>query len=65
MTPDFWDFMLEGGYDLLFPDDEDETYECPFCNRVIMGSEKVEWKDKKDRIFLCPECKREIRINSG
>ena len=23
---DFWDFMLEGGYDLLFPDDEDAEY---------------------------------------
>ena len=24
-SPDFWDFMMEGGYDLFFPDDEDET----------------------------------------
>lgn len=61
-NPDFWDFMLEGGYDLLFPDDEDDTVECESCGRVIKGSEKVEWVDKERRIFKCPECKENIEI---
>jgi DNA-directed RNA polymerase subunit RPC12/RpoP len=60
--PDFFDFMLEGGYDLLFPDDEDENYECPHCGRIIEGNEKVEWIDKKNKIFKCPECGEEVKI---
>ena len=23
--------MLEGGYELLFPEEEDRTVECPYC----------------------------------
>ena len=60
--PDFFDFMLEGGYDLLFPDDEDETFQCPFCNRIINGSQKVEWIDKKNKIFKCPACGDKLEI---
>lgn len=59
---DFWDFMLEGGYDLLFPDDEDNTVECENCGRVIKGSEKVEWVDKNKRIFKCLDCKQDIKL---
>ena len=60
--PNFWDFMMEGGYDLLFPDDEDETYECSHCGRIINGHERVEWLDKKNKIFKCPGCHSEIKI---
>jgi predicted RNA-binding Zn-ribbon protein involved in translation (DUF1610 family) len=60
--PEFWDFVMEGGYDLLFPDDEDKEFECPHCQTVIAGSEKVEWIDRKKRVFKCPECEEEISL---
>lgn len=60
--PDFEDFILSGGWDLLFPDDEDETCECPHCGRVIDGDEKVEWVDKKNKAFKCPDCGEEIEL---
>lgn len=60
--PDFEDFMLGGGWDLLFPDEFEDNYTCPFCGRVIQGREKVEWVDKNLGIFKCPECGEEITI---
>ena len=60
--PDFWDFMMEGGYDLLFPDDDEQTFKCPFCRALISGDQKVEWIDKKSGKFKCPECGEEINI---
>lgn len=54
--PDFWDFMLDGGYDLLFPDDEDNKYKCPFCLETVNGSDKVEWLNKDHTRFKCPNC---------
>lgn len=62
MNPDFWDFMMEGGYDLLFPDDNGQTFKCPLCGAVVSGDQKVEWIDKKEGKFKCPECGEEIRI---
>lgn len=53
---DFEDFMLDGGFDLLFFDDEDKEIECSNCCRVIKGNEQVEWVDKNEGIFKCPEC---------
>lgn len=58
--PDFFDFMML--YELLFPEEEDRTYECPYCKRVIQGNEKVEWIDKKNKIFKCPECGEKLEI---
>ena len=63
-----FDFLLFN--ELLFPEEEDKTYECPHCGRVIEGDEKVECigppvrpedgpasrLDKKKRIFKCPAC---------
>lgn len=54
-NPDFEDFMLDGGFDLLF-DDEDGEIQCPYCDRIIKGNEQVEWIDKREGIFKCPEC---------
>lgn len=62
--PDFWDFMLEGGYDLLFPDDKDDTVKCENCGRTIKGSEKVGWVDKEKKIYKCPNCGSKVKINS-
>lgn len=55
--PNFWDFVLEGGWELLFPEDEEGSIECSACGRVIRGNEKVEWTDKKKKTFKCPNCK--------
>ncbi|MFC1514932.1 hypothetical protein ACFL5X_03425 [Candidatus Omnitrophota bacterium] len=58
--PDFLEFMIM--YELLFPDDEDEVFECYHCGREIKGNEKVEWIDKKKKMFKCPECKQKIEL---
>ena len=54
--PDFWDFVMEGGWALLFPDDLEESVECFSCKRIIKGNEEVEWVDKKKKAFKCPNC---------
>ncbi len=59
--PDFWDFVFEGGYDLLFPEDEDNTYQCSSCKQIIKGDEKVKWIDKEKTIFECPKCGEVIK----
>ena len=59
----FFDFVLEGGWDLLFPDDDEMSYECPFCRKVLTGKEKVEWIDRKNKIFKCPHCNKVIKMN--
>lgn len=56
----FFDFMVL--YELLFPDDEDKTFKCLYCGRVINGSEEVEWVDKDEKIFKCPDCGKQLRI---
>jgi len=58
---DEFDFVVF--YDLLFPDDEKATYECPFCARLIKGSEEVAWLDKKRRVFKCPDCDNAISLD--
>lgn len=60
--PDFWDFVMEGGWDLLFPDDEEGTFDCPFCGQVIQGSQKVQWIDKNEKKFKCPACGQTLEI---
>lgn len=58
---DFFDFMVF--WELMFPEDEDRTYECPSCGRVISGGEKVPWIDKKNQIFKCPGCEELLKLN--
>jgi predicted RNA-binding Zn-ribbon protein involved in translation (DUF1610 family) len=58
--PDFFEFMIL--HELLFPEEEDREYKCPYCGRVIRGSEKVEWIDKKRGIFKCPDCGKKLNI---
>ena len=61
--PDFEDFILEGGWDLLlFPDDENKSFKCTFCGRVIQGGEQVEWLSKEEGKFKCPDCGEELEI---
>ena len=58
IDPDFEDFVLDGGYDLLF----DVDVQCPHCDRIIASNERVEWVDKQKNIFKCPECNRRIEF---
>lgn len=58
---DFFGFMLFN--EILFPDDEDRTIECPFCHYIIEGNVKLGWVDKKAQIFKCPKCNKDIKID--
>ncbi len=61
--PNFEDFILEGGWDLLlFPGDENKSLECSFCGRRVQSGEQVEWPDKKEGKFKCPDCGEELEI---
>lgn len=58
--PDFFDFMLEGGYDLIF-DDNDE-FECLHCGYMITP-EEVDTFDKDFGTIKCPSCGEEIELD--
>ena len=55
--PDFWDFMMEGGEELL------NTQECPHCGGVIYLDQDIEWVDGERRITKCPNCGEKIEIS--
>jgi len=57
--PDFEDYILEGGWDLLFSG----GYECPECGCVIHESDNIEWINKDNKTFKCPSCQANIEIN--
>ena len=61
-SPDLWDFMLEGGYELLFPEEEEVVAVCPYCDYEIMGGETVEVADKKKKLAKCPGCGKEMKL---
>jgi len=54
--PDFWDFMIEGGDELL------NSQECPHCGKVIHLDQDIEWIDEEKRIAKCPNCGEEVKI---
>jgi hypothetical protein len=43
---DFWDFMMEGGDELL------NTEECPYCGELIYLDQEIEWIDGRRGRFL-------------
>jgi len=53
---EFWDFMMEGGDELL------NSEPCPHCGGVIYLDQKIEWVDEEKRIAKCPECREEVKI---
>ena len=53
---DFWDFMIEGGDELL------NSQECPHCGEVIYLDQDIEWIDEEKRIAKCPYCGEEVKI---
>jgi len=50
---DFFDFMMEGGDELLFPDNE---VECPYCGYTVDKSDLIEVVDEDSKIIKCPNC---------
>jgi NAD-dependent SIR2 family protein deacetylase len=54
---DFWDFMMEGGDELL------NNEACPHCGNVIYLDQKIEWIDEANKIAKCPGCGREVKID--
>jgi hypothetical protein len=53
--PDFFDFMTEGGDDLL------HSHQCPQC-KTWFDEDEVQWNDKERRILQCPSCLRKIEL---
>jgi len=53
---DFWDFMIEGGGELL------NTQECPHCGEIIYLDENIEWIDEEEKIAKCTNCGEEVKI---
>ncbi len=58
-NPDFWDFMTEGGDELL------NSEVCPYCGAVIYLDQKIEWVDKAKRIAKCQECGEKIKFTGA
>ena len=56
-NPDFLDFMMEGGDELL------NSKACSHCGEVIYLDQKIEWIDKKKKLAKCFSCGREVKIN--
>ena len=54
--PDFLDFMMGGGDELL------NTEECPHCGYVIYLDGNLEWIDEPKNICKCPNCGKEVKI---
>ena len=56
-NPDLFDFMMEGGDELL------NTEECPHCGKVIYLDQAIDWINEAKRIAKCPKCGGEVKIN--
>ena len=41
--PDFWDFMIEGGDELL------NSQQCPRCGQLIYLDQDIEWIDDEEK----------------
>ncbi len=54
--PDFFDFMMEGGDELL------NSELCPHCHNVIYLDQNIEWIDKDNKIAKCPSCGAKVKV---
>ena len=54
--PDFWDFMMEGGDELL------NSEVCTHCGDVVYLDQKIEWIDEENKIAKCPKCGKEVKV---
>ncbi len=55
--PDFFDFMIEGGDDLL------NTKQCSHYEDVIDLDQDIEWIDEEKEIAKCPRCGSKVKIS--
>ena len=62
--PTFWDFLMEGGYGLLFNDEETNAKQfiCPNCGKKLTQTDKIECIDEVEKIFKCPFCDESIEL---
>lgn len=54
--PDFFDFMIEGGDELI------NNQACIHCGEVIYLDQEIEWINESKRIAKCPRCGEEIKL---
>jgi len=54
---DFFDFMIEGGDELM------NSEVCPHCGGVIHLDHAIEWIDKEKKIAKCPSCGKEVEVD--
>ena len=55
--PDFFDFMIEGGDELL------NSALCLKCGDAIYLDQAIEWVDEEKRVCICPHCGEKVKIN--
>jgi predicted Zn finger-like uncharacterized protein len=53
--PDFLDFMMEGGDDLM------NSHQCPHCNQWFHVDEAEEVEGNPDTV-ICPHCSKKIKV---
>ena len=53
--PDFFNFMVEGGDELL------HSHQCPHCKNWF-HEDAVEWIDKDRKLGRCPSCLQEVKL---
>jgi len=56
-NPDFWDFMIGGGDELL------NSEPCPHCGAAIYLDQNIEWIDEENKIAKCPKCGGEVKTH--
>lgn len=56
-TDDFFDFMIEGGDELL------NSEICPKCKDAIYLDQIIEWIDAEKGFCICPHCGEKVKIN--
>ena len=56
-NPDIWDFIMEGGDELL------NSKACSKCGEVIYLDQEIVWIDKVNNVAKCPGCGGEVKIN--
>ena len=53
---DFFDFMMEGGDELM------NSEVCPHCGEAIYSGQEIEWIDKDKKTAKCPKCGEEVEL---
>ncbi|MFA5163847.1 MAG: hypothetical protein WC441_05020 [Patescibacteria group bacterium] len=54
---DLFDFMIEGGDELL------NSELCPECGDAIYLDQDIEWVNEREGICICPHCGKKVKIH--